>query len=45
MECSWEKFTKLCYKLGEKEAERVFEQLCNLGDIDDISTLDVTGKV
>ena len=41
----WEKFSKLCYKLGEKEAERVFEQLCNLGDIDDISTLDVTGKV
>ncbi|MDA0655208.1 MAG: MmgE/PrpD family protein [Proteobacteria bacterium] len=40
----WEKFSKLCYRLGEKEAERLFEQLCNFENLDNVANLDVTGK-
>ncbi|MBL22526.1 MAG: hypothetical protein CMM48_01365 [Rhodospirillaceae bacterium] len=43
-ESLWEKFSKLCYRLGDKEAERLFEQLCEIETIDDIATLDTTGK-
>jgi 2-methylcitrate dehydratase PrpD len=43
-ESLWQKFSKLAYRLGEKESERLFEQLCDLDKVDDIGTIDLTGK-
>ena len=40
----WHKFCKLCKRLGHKEAERLFEQLCDIENIDDISLLNTTGN-
>ena len=41
----WQKFSKLCYRLGDKEAERLFDQLSNIKNIDDISTINLTGAM
>ena len=42
-ESLWQKFSKLCYRLGDNEAERLFNQLCNIENIDDINTINLTG--
>ncbi|MEE2933963.1 MAG: MmgE/PrpD family protein [Pseudomonadota bacterium] len=41
----WQKFSKLCYRLGDNEAERLFDQLCNIENIEDISTINLTGAM
>ncbi|MEX2449832.1 MAG: MmgE/PrpD family protein [Rhodospirillales bacterium] len=39
-----EKYMKLAYRLGDKEAARLFDKLANIETIGDLSTLDLTGK-
>ncbi|MEL0107727.1 MAG: MmgE/PrpD family protein [Rhodospirillaceae bacterium] len=39
-----EKYMKLAYRLGDKEAARLFDRLCDIEKIDDVSKIDFTGK-
>jgi hypothetical protein len=39
-----EKYMKLAYRLGDKEAARLFDRLCDIENIDDVSKIDFTGK-
>jgi hypothetical protein len=35
---------KLAYRLGEKEAGRLFDRLCDIENIDNVAEIDFTGK-
>ena len=39
-----EKYMKLTYRLGEKEANRLFDHLVDIENIDSVSEIDFTGK-
>ena len=39
-----EKYMKLAYRLGEKEAGRLFDRLCDIENIDNVADIDFTGK-
>jgi len=39
-----EKYMKLAYRLGEKEAGRLFDRLCDIEKIDNVGQIDFTGK-
>jgi len=39
-----EKYMKLAYRLGEQEAGRPFDRLCDIENIDNVAEIDFTGK-
>lgn len=39
-----EKYMKLAYRLGDKEAARLFDRLCDIENIDNVAEIDFTGK-
>jgi hypothetical protein len=39
-----EKYMKLAYRLGRKEAGRLFDRLCDIEKIDNVGQIDFTGK-
>lgn len=39
-----EKYMKLAYRLGEKEAGRLFDRLCDIENIDNVAEIDFTGE-
>ncbi|MGY8990590.1 MAG: MmgE/PrpD family protein [Rhodospirillales bacterium] len=39
-----EKYMKLAYRLGKKEAGRLFDRLCDIENIDNVAEIDFTGK-
>jgi hypothetical protein len=39
-----EKYMKLTYRLGEKESDRLFDRLCDIENIDNVTEIDFAGK-